>query len=164
MAKAKCSVETCENPARTRGWCSKHYARVRANGDPLVVRRKAGSHRRKTAGYISLYRPDHPLAQADGWVREHRLIAWDAGLLTDPTMEVHHINHVRDDNRLENLEAKTVSDHRKEHGAERRTAHGATAYVRGCRCETCRAEYRIRNRTYRNRYLARKRLREQHTP
>lgn len=34
MAKSICSVEDCDNPARGRGWCPKHYARWRRNGDP----------------------------------------------------------------------------------------------------------------------------------
>lgn len=33
---ATCSVEGCENGAKARGWCEKHYQRWRKNGDPLV--------------------------------------------------------------------------------------------------------------------------------
>lgn len=35
MAKATCSVDDCDLPARGRGWCPKHYSRWRAHGDPL---------------------------------------------------------------------------------------------------------------------------------
>lgn len=35
MAKSTCSVDGCEVPARSRGWCSKHYQRWRAHGDPV---------------------------------------------------------------------------------------------------------------------------------
>lgn len=30
-----CSIEGCEGPAFGHGWCQKHYARWRRNGDPL---------------------------------------------------------------------------------------------------------------------------------
>jgi len=33
--KSQCGVPDCASPARTRGWCSKHYARWRKHGDPL---------------------------------------------------------------------------------------------------------------------------------
>lgn len=34
MGKGTCSIEGCTNPTLSRGWCSKHYQRWRANGDP----------------------------------------------------------------------------------------------------------------------------------
>lgn len=34
MAKRTCSIELCENPAISRGWCSKHYSRWLRLGDP----------------------------------------------------------------------------------------------------------------------------------
>lgn len=37
MGKATCSVDECGGPARTRGWCDKHYRRWRRHGDPLVI-------------------------------------------------------------------------------------------------------------------------------
>lgn len=60
-------------------------------------------------GYIAIWSPDHPLAQSDGYVSEHRKVAWDNGLLTDPKKQVHHINGDRSDNRIENLEVVSAS-------------------------------------------------------
>lgn len=37
MAKGTCSIEGCERPAKTRGWCQKHYVRWLAHGDPMIV-------------------------------------------------------------------------------------------------------------------------------
>ena len=64
--------------------------------------------------------PGHPLATADGYVAEHRAMAWDAGLITDPETSdhVHHINGDPLDNRLENLVVLTPAEHRKRHAAE----------------------------------------------
>lgn len=65
--------------------------------------RKTG-HRKTTGGYIRLFAPNHPNAQADGWAPEHRLVI--SRHLGRPLKEkeiVHHINEDRADNRLENL-------------------------------------------------------------
>lgn len=32
----KCSIETCKESARKRGWCHKHYQRWRVHGDPSI--------------------------------------------------------------------------------------------------------------------------------
>lgn len=37
MAQGTCSIKKCPNDAIARGWCSKHYAIWRRNGDPLAV-------------------------------------------------------------------------------------------------------------------------------
>src|SRR5690625_3504708 len=31
----KCSIEGCDRPTRSSGWCGAHYARYRRHGDPL---------------------------------------------------------------------------------------------------------------------------------
>ncbi len=33
-----CSVEHCEDPAKVRGWCTLHYKRWKATGDPLLTK------------------------------------------------------------------------------------------------------------------------------
>jgi len=37
MAKGTCSVEGCDKPVTSRGWCEMHYYRWRRHGDPAIV-------------------------------------------------------------------------------------------------------------------------------
>jgi hypothetical protein len=63
-------------------------------------------------GYIYVNRRDHHFANKRGYVKEHRLV-WEqynkAMLL--PWADVHHINEIRDDNRIENLRAMMKKQH-----------------------------------------------------
>jgi hypothetical protein len=77
---------------------------------------------RGSEGYMLVAVPEgHHLRQAHGYAYEHDLVAEEMigrHLLTGEV--VHHINRIRDDNRLENLAVMTASEHARLHAAERR--------------------------------------------
>ena len=68
-----------------------------------------------STGYVRVYVPGHPLAMNDGYVLEHRLVVHSAGIEVPAGYHVHHLNHDKTDNRLENLVVVKASDHNREH-------------------------------------------------
>lgn len=113
---ARCTVDGCEGRPSARGWCQKHYARWRAHGDPTVTERDYGSYRVTSPdGYIRIWCPGHPAAHADGYALEHRKVVIDAGIEIPDGWHVHHRNHDKTDNRLENLEVLSPAEHQSEH-------------------------------------------------
>lgn len=78
----------------------------------------AGARFRRSDGYVTVYYPTHPDASAGGWIMEHRLVMEQhLGRRLLKTEQVNHINHVRHDNRVENLEILTPGDHARESNA-----------------------------------------------
>jgi hypothetical protein len=98
MAKRTCVIESCDKPHLSRGWCSVHYQRWWKYGDPLFKKKRRRRRVHPKDGYARIY-------VGDDRVLEHRHVYEQhlgRPLLREETL--HHINGVRNDNRLENLE------------------------------------------------------------
>ena len=63
-----------------------------------------GGRTKDSGGYWLKYLPEHPYADHHGYVREHRWVVEQyIGRCLTPKEQVHHINHIKSDNGIENL-------------------------------------------------------------
>lgn len=125
-----CSMVGCDRAVLARGYCSMHYQRVARTGDPgpaqllgysrpghLNSNWRGGRIRGGVDGrYWMRHAPDHPAANPNGYVLEHRLVM-EAQLGRPLTADevVHHVNGDTTDNRDENLVVMSRSDHTRYH-------------------------------------------------
>lgn len=97
--KPPCKV--CNKLAKYRGYCGPHYRRYLKYGDPLVGNKLKGvgwSKYTNRKGYVEL-------SLGDIKIHEHRYVMEQhLGRKLVQGENVHHINGVKDDNRIENLE------------------------------------------------------------
>jgi len=77
---------------------------------PLSKAWRGGTFVIKRSGYVYIYRPEHPFSRRNssgggGYILEHRwVMEQKLGRYLTINEEVHHINGVKGDNRIENLE------------------------------------------------------------
>ncbi len=78
-----------------------------------------GGRNKTSDGYIVIHSPNHPNKDGGEYFKEHRLVMENAlGRYLDKKEVVHHINRIRDDNRIENLKLfKNNYEHQKFHGS-----------------------------------------------
>lgn len=81
---------------------------------------RQGHKKKRPDGYIYVYFPDHPCSSEEGYIMEHRVVMEkEIGRYIHPDEVVHHKNHVRNDNRIENLQLMTFKEHAALHMRER---------------------------------------------
>lgn len=79
-----------------------------------------GHTKRHNMGYMLAYAPKHPNAHKDGYVMLHTVIMERAiGRYLKENEVVHHINHDKKDNRIENLLLMEKHEHMSMHMKER---------------------------------------------
>lgn len=77
---------------------------------------KGGINSNQSAGYILVFKPDHPCAYKTGYVKRARLVLEEKlGRYLLDGMVPHHKNEIRDDDRPENLEEQPFNEHSSLH-------------------------------------------------
>lgn len=115
-ARLGCSVATVVRTMRALGWRS-----VKGHGSPLERNHFwRGGRSIDSDGYVLVKVPEHPNANNNGYVREHRLVMEQSlGRLMTRREVVHHKDGDRANNHLHNLELhQSNGDHLREHMAD----------------------------------------------
>lgn len=110
--------------------CGKEIVRPTGEGNRLTACSQSCSQLGKARGtykpyiyineYKYIYNPKHPNSFKSGYIAEHRLIAEKiVGRYLNKNEIVHHINDDKTDNRIENLEIMSASEHNKTHSNKR---------------------------------------------
>jgi len=109
-----CQVETCDRRAEKPGFCPAHYMRVLKHGHPqadLPIRTADGTgHMSHGYRQINVPKELRHLSRGRTKIAEHRMVvAEELGRALTSDEHVHHINGVKTDNRIANLELWSTS-------------------------------------------------------
>jgi hypothetical protein len=114
----ECSKEINTFPSRIprKKYCSptcRGKNNVAIFKDGHVGLKKSKGFQIHTSGYVAIYAPEHPYKSVRNTVLEHRLVMEKfLGRYLLPHEVVHHINNIKKDNRIENLQ---LFDSQSEH-------------------------------------------------
>lgn len=100
-----CEVNGCEKKHKSLGYCSMHYGRLLRGTEierPVRIPGEWGPWIKQSEGYVLRHRRVNGRVELQ---RQHRFVMSEyLGRELLPHETVHHINGIRDDNRIENLE------------------------------------------------------------
>lgn len=128
----KCTVNGCNRKCMAKGLCTTHYARLRLRGDvqpeiPISFGRRGYENTKFTGmekircGRVYVYSPNHPVvlarnASTPPYILRYRLVMENhLGRYLLKSEHVHHKNGNPMDDRIENLELLSGSEHMKLH-------------------------------------------------
>lgn len=95
-----------------------------------------GGRLKNSYGYIHVLKRGNPMANRHGYILEHRFVMSDhLGRKLDASEHVHHINGIKDDNRIENLQLISPSAHMSLH------KKGVKYSKRYMPCDVCGHEF-----------------------
>lgn len=128
MSEKVCAVLSCDGRVWAKSLCRKHYMRVRYHGHtgllPQYDRRGSKNPKWKGGktvdgqGRVYLRAPNHPCANAWGYVYRYRLrMERKLGRILGPDEVIHHKDGDCSNDRLRNLELLTNSTHSKLHNS-----------------------------------------------
>lgn len=117
IAVAECVFDGCDKPPHSAmfPYCTAHNARMRRRGHMNLASRAEVLYH--TSGYRLVMAVGHPMAKGKARAYEHRVVFYNANPegpgachwcgtdLNWTTLQVDHVNAIRDDNRIENLVA-----------------------------------------------------------
>ena len=102
---AECQSASCHSPAKVNGFCSGHAERQRKGVETDSPLNNIATGWIDEKGYRWISRVEYPGAKMDGSIAEHRWVMSEhLGRKLEKYENVHHVNGVKSDNRIENLE------------------------------------------------------------
>ena len=153
VIKEKCKVNGCNFIMKRGGYCNSHYMRLWRYGNPEEPRRRA----KNGNGWIN-----------DGYkmisvekkeMREHRyLMEKHLGRKLKKEEHIHHINRIKNDNRIENLRLMDIKEHgslegKKAKGVPKPTAVKPPTYKI---CLNCKEQFRIKDSQFTTKFCSHK--------
>lgn len=134
ISTLKTAYATTENKALIRLFSGRTLTSLRKKAYSLGLKREGcveyinrsngreWTHNRQKnrKGYVLIYKPEHPRADTYGRVFEH-IVVWEECYKKSVPKGyvIHHINGVKDDNRIDNLLLLSNGDHTALHNANR---------------------------------------------